>query len=429
MNNYDPAMLSDITGIIICLIMSAFFSGSETTLTSITTSRAKMLLRQSSDKWAILNLWLDGKKRILATLLLGNNLVNILSSILAYRVASRLIPNWAEAISVFGLTLVILIFSEITPKSFAIHHYEKMAIPVLRIVWVLDKLLYPLSLPLSKLPLLLSPGMENFHDDPVPTEDEIKYHIKRGLDESIFDDKNQGHLLLKSINFTETLVKEVMIPRTEMTGLEKNTTLEEGLDSVISSGHSRLPVYDETPDHIIGILYAKDLLAAFKKHEYHKDLPVEKLLHKDIFYAPEIQKISLLLTDMRRRSSHMAIVVDEFGGTAGIITLEDIIEELVGEIQDEHDMDDDPDIKEVEKNRWQVNAHLPIADFQEKTGLALPDSSDYESVGGFVVSAFGRVPRKGKSITVEDFYITIVDSDDRHVKRVEIKYQSQDEKS
>jgi magnesium and cobalt transporter len=212
-----------------------------------------------------------------------------------------------------------------------------------------------------------------------------------------------------------------MIPRTEMTALEKSTTLEDSLEMVISSGHSRLPVYDETPDHIMGILYAKDLLSSFKKHEYHKDDPVEGIVRKDIFYAPEVQKISLLLTDMRRRSSHMAIVVDEFGGTAGIITLEDIIEELVGEIQDEHDVDEDPDIREVEKNRWQVNAHLAISDFEEQTGLHIPDSGDYESMGGFVVSRFGRVPRKGKSIYTDQFHITIVDADARHIKRLELR--------
>jgi putative hemolysin len=421
MDESGASTLFEIIGISVCLFLSAFFSGSETTLTSISTTRANLLMGDNPARYGILKVWLNSKKRILAALLIGNNLVNILCSILAYRLAFRLAPHFAEAISVFGLTLVVLVFAEITPKSLAINHAERLAVPVVRIVWLLDKLLFPLSWPLSRLPLLLSRSTSPDGDDePVPTEDEIRYHIRRGLDQEVFDDKHQVELLEASIEFAMTIVKEIMIPRTEMISLEQEATLEQALDLVEASGHSRLPVYAQTPDHIIGILYAKDLLSVLKNKDYPKENRVKTMVRRDIFYAPETQKISTLLTDMRRRSSHLAIVVDEFGGTAGIITLEDIIEELVGEIHDEHDTDE-PEIRQVEANRWEVNAHMTIPDFESETGISLPDNGEYETVGGVIINAFGRIPRRGKSIRIGQMNITVIDADARHVKRVEIR--------
>ena len=423
MDESGTSTLFEMTGIVVCLFLSAFFSGSETTLTSISTTRANLLMDDNPARWGILKVWLKSKKRILAALLIGNNLVNILCSILAYRLAFKLAPHFAEAISVFGLTLVVLIFAEITPKSLAIHHAERLAVPVVRIVWLLDKLLFPLSWPLSRLPHLLSGGTSlDGDDEPVPTEDEIRYHIRRGIDQEVFDDRNQVELLEASIEFGMTIVKEIMIPRTEMVALEHEETLEHALDLVEASGHSRLPVYKQTPDNIIGILYAKDLLSVLKNKDYPKDNLVKNVVRRDIFYAPETQKISTLLTDMRRRSSHLAIVVDEYGGTSGIITLEDIIEELVGEIHDEHDADD-PEIRLLEANRWEVKAHMTIPDFESETGISLPDNGEYETVGGVIINAFGRIPRRGKSIRIGQMNITVIDADARHVKRVEIRLE------
>lgn len=423
--NDGTSTVYECVGIAVCLFLSAFFSGSETTLTSISTTRAKLLMEDNPARYGILKVWLNAKKRILAALLIGNNLVNILCSILAYRVAFKLAPHWAEAISVFGLTLVVLIFAEITPKSLAIHHAERLAVPVTRIVWLLDKLLFIFSWPLARLPQLLSGNTAlDGDDEPVPTEDEIRYHIRRGLAQEVFDDKHQVELLEASIEFGMTIVKEIMIPRTEMVALEQGASLENALERVVESGHSRLPVYAQTPDNIIGILYAKDLLSVLRNREYPKENTVKNITRMDTFYAPETQKISTLLTDMRRRSSHLAIVVDEFGGTSGIITLEDIIEELVGEINDEHDVGE-PEIREVEPNRWEVNAHVTIPNFEDVTGVALPDNGEYETVGGVIVNAFGRIPKRGKSIRIGQMNVTVIDADARHVKRVDIRMISE----
>ena len=193
--------LGEIIGIVACLIGSAFFSGSETALTRITGTRAAILIEQSPGRYGILRVWIKSKKRILATLLVGNNLVNILCSILAYRVAMRLLPGYAEAVSVFGLTLVILVFAEITPKSFALHNAEKIVVPLLHVVWLVDKILFPLAWPLSRIPGLLMRG-DDASDEPVATEDEIEFHIRRGVDQSVFEEKEQGELLKSAMGFS-----------------------------------------------------------------------------------------------------------------------------------------------------------------------------------------------------------------------------------
>ena len=421
----DPAFpWGEIFGILACLIASAFFSGAETALTSITSTRARLLMERNPARFGILRLWLNNKRRYITTLLIGNNVVNILCSILGYQLALRFLPNYAEAISVFGVTIIVLIFAEITPKSLALGFSETIAGPALRVVWLIDKLLFPFSWSLSRIPALMQNNVTGREpDDPLPTEDEIEFHIRRGLAESVFEENEQGELLMSAMEFTDTVVREIMIPRTDMIALGQHTTVNDALPLVMESGHSRIPVYDETPDEIVGILYAKDLLAHMVKHRTSLECTqtvVEDIMREGMFFVPETQKIQLLLKDMRRRGLHLAIVVDEFGGTAGLVTLEDILEELVGEIRDEHDRNQQM-IQKIADDRYQVNAHMPIYDFEEITGMQLPHSDDYDSVGGMVLALNGRIPRKGKVIDMPPYQVVVVDADERRIKRLEIR--------
>jgi CBS domain containing-hemolysin-like protein len=379
-----------------------------------------MLIEQSPARFGILKIWMESKKRILATLLIGNNLVNILCSILTYRVAMNLMPNWAEAISVFGLTLIVLIFAEITPKSLALNSSASAVVVVMRIVWLMDKLLFPLSWPLSKLPGLITGNNSKGDDEPVASEDEIEFHIRRGIDKSVFKKEEHGELLMSVIEFADTMVKEVMIPRTDMVGIDHNTSVSESLKTILKSGHSRVPVYDDTPDKIVGILYAKDLLRNLKNSDTKENLTAKEVMREETFFVPETQKISTLLTDMRRKGLHLAIVVDEFGGTAGIVTLEDIIEELVGEIRDEYDTDE-TEIKQIDSNRWQLSAKMAIHDFEHETGLTIRETGDYETVGGYVIAIHGRIPKKGKIIQDDNLQFVVVDGDERHITRLEVR--------
>jgi putative hemolysin len=221
------------------------------------------------------------------------------------------------------------------------------------------------------------------------------------------------------VEFSETTVKEVLVPRTEMFGLNVMTPVEEAVDTIIEKGHSRIPVYQDDLDHIVGILHAKDLLLHIWKHGKDDLLNIKKIIRKPPLFSPETQKIRELLAKMRSRRTHLAIVVDEFGGTAGIVTLEDIIEELVGEIRDEFDYEEAP-VRQVNSTTWIVDAKLSISDLRDATGVALKESKDYESVGGFVVAEYGNIPRTGTILSFPGLKLRILASDARHVEHVEV---------
>jgi len=408
----------DVAGMAACLLASAFFSFSETALTRVSDTQARHLIE--TKRYGILEFWLENKRRILSTLLVGNNLVNILCSILGYRVALHVVPGYAEVVSVFGVTAIILAFAEITPKSIALHYADRVVVPVLRIVWIVDKILWVVSWPLSRIPelILRRSGSEAVH--PKVTEDEIEFHIRLGHHQKVFEEKEQGDLLMSALEFTDTTVKEVMIPRTDIFGLDVATPFAEVLGSVVEKGHSRVPVFRDDLDKIVGVLYAKDLLHHLEAPcgEGHPSL--ETIMRRTAFFVPETQRISDLLRDMRRRGLHMAIVVDEFGGTSGLITLEDVIEELVGEIRDEFD-DDEPMIRRVDESTWIVDARVSIYDLRDATGVTLSDSGEYESVGGFVVAQHGSIPPKGAVIEAEGIRFTVLASDARRVQRLEMR--------
>jgi CBS domain containing-hemolysin-like protein len=412
--------VGEMIGIAVCLVAIAFFSASETALTTITRSRAEVLANQNPGRFQILGVWSAHKKRIVATLLVLNTIANVLCPILGYRVALHFLPDYAEAISAFGLTLVILAFAEITPKGIALHNAERIVVPLLRIVLVFDFLLRPLSWLLSRIPGLITGRWADHDDAEVPTEDEIEFHIRRGVDQEVFEEKGQGELLMSAMQFPDTMVRDVMIPRTDICGIDRRTPLAEVAQTLIEAGHSRVPVYDANLDHVIGLLYAKDVLRQIHRRTGSVEVSAGDLVRGEPMFAPETQKISALLADMRRRGMHMAVVVDEFGGTAGLITLEDIIEELVGEIRDEFDPEE-PLIQKTDEGRWQVDARVSIHDLRDQTGIGVPDTGDYASIGGFAVAHVGRIPRRGKVLDYGEHEIIVVDADARHVKRLEIR--------
>jgi CBS domain containing-hemolysin-like protein len=415
--------IADMIGIAACLLASAFFSGSETALTYMSLTRARHLLDSKPRRYGILQFWLDRKKRILATLLVGNNLVNILCSVLTYRVALLYTGDYAEAISVFGLTLVILVFAEVTPKTLALHHAEKVVVPILRIVWLVDKLLWLVTFPLTRVPELFLVGTRRDEEEPPVTEDEIEFQIRLGHDQQVFEEREQGQLLVSAVEFQAIAVKDVMIPRTDMFGLDVTTPLDDAVRAVIDRGHSRIPIYRDNMDQVLGLLYAKDLLKLMNGAEDENDDSLETLVRTPPFFVPETRKIADLLAEMRHQVQHMAIVVDEFGGTAGLITLEDIIEELVGDIRDEYDIDETM-IKRIDPVTWIVDARLPLLDLKDRTGIELPDTGDYESVGGFVVAHYGSIPGRGDVVISPGVRLTVIESDDRHVETLEVKLVS-----
>ena len=403
-----------------CLGLSAFFSASETSLTALGETKARQILESGRSGAGFLRLWLDHPERVLATLLLGNTLANIGASALATAIAARFLTH-AVAVTTGVMTLVILFVGEVTPKTFAKRHAERFALALLPIITLIYWLLFPLSYPLFygtvAVNRLLARGPAG---PPAPsiTSEEIEYLIDLGTREGVLD-KVKEELLNSVLEFADIVVKEVMVPRTQMLAVDRGSSADELLDLVVESQHSRIPVYQGSIDNVVGVLYVKsiieDLRAGLDRAHFH----IEKY-QRPPFFVPEIMKISRLLKEFQKRKTHIAIVVDEFGGTSGLVCLEDVVEEIVGEIQDENDAEERP-IKVVAEGTILAEGSVPIRDLEEVLRVSFPDTGKYETLSGFLVATTGRVPPTGSVIAWGGLSFTVVAGDDRRVAKVEIQ--------
>jgi CBS domain containing-hemolysin-like protein len=416
-------------GIVICVMFSACFSGTETALTALSERTTRQLIERRTWGSRFLQAWLDRPNRILATLLVGNTLVNIAASVLSVRVAFWFfgrVPNGqaiADAAAVLGATLVLLIFGEVSPKIFAKHNAQRVAVPAMMFVRLIEVPLFPVAWSLSKLARVVvrAFGGDPSHSQPVVTEEEIEYMIELGAREKVFEETERGQLLEAALEFGDTIAKEVMIPRTESFAIDAATSIKDAVNDVIMKGHSRVPVYDESIDEVVGVLYAKDLLKAAAS-TCDLEAPVKPLVRSTVFFVPETQKIADTLKEMQRLRIHLGVVVDEFGGFSGIITLEDILEELVGEIHDEYDEAEEL-VHELDDGTFIVNAKISIFDLGDLLNVELPDDGDYQTLGGFVVSLAGRVPEVGSRVEWNGLDLEVVEADERRVEKVRITRQ------
>lgn len=418
-----PGVQFEIIGVIVCLIFSAFFSGTETALTALSDTKVHHLLEKHPYAAGLLKKWMVKPSLILSTILIGNNLVNILASVLGANIAHHYLGSWADAAAVGVMTFILLVFGEITPKTYAKLNAEKVAVPALFMLRLFDMLFSPLAIILSKFARLLvrlMGGKDSGNEGLNITEHEIEYLIRKGSEHGVFEKEEQGELLSSVVEFRETVVGEIMIPRTDAHFLETTDTIGEAMKKISEWGHSRIPVYEESVDNVKGILLAKSLVADFTKGGVDLDRPIAPYLRKPVLFAPESQKINETLKTMQAKRTHMAVVVDEFGGTSGIITLEDILEELVGDIKDEVDKEEDQ-ITKLKDNVISVDAHISIYDLEEEIDIKMPEDGEYNSLGGFITAQAGFVPAKGYKFEYQGFLFRVAESDDRHVTRVEIR--------
>jgi putative hemolysin len=288
-----------------------------------------------------------------------------------------------------AITVIILLFGEITPKTFAKRHASGFAVFIMPPVAVVYYALFPLSWLFVQFPRLLSrwAGMDGVVASESVTSQELEYLIELGAKQGSID-KVREELLSSVLAFTEVLVKEIMIPRTQVIALEDTASYDEALKLVTESELSRIPVFHSSLDEVVGVLHAKTLLADVKKGIVPGTFQIAKYVKRP-FFVPQVMKVSRLLTEMQRRKTHLAVVVDEFGGTSGIVTLEDVVEEIVGEIHDESDVE-------------------------------FPEGGDYETLGGFLTSTAGRVPPSGSLVVWGGLSFNVKASDDRRVLKVEI---------
>jgi CBS domain containing-hemolysin-like protein len=421
---WDKAMqipLWEWFAISICLLFSAIYSSSETALTALSQTKIRQLIDSQPEKYRLLELWLENPNRILTTILVGNNLVNILASALATNIATKIFQNQGIAIAVGVMTLLILISGEVAPKTYAKYHAQHVSIRVLPIL----RLTYLLFLPFIWALVHISAAMVRIfggklkHNGPFVTEADIEYMIDLGTREGVLNEEKEK-LLQSILEFDDITIREVMIPRTDMLALSLESTPEQVLELAHNSPHSRIPVYEQHLDNIVGILYLRDL---FRMYAANGDSQISTRLNellRHVYFVPGTMKISILLGEFQRRKKHIAIVVDEFGGTMGLVTLEDILEEIVGEIHDEFDIDEDRDLTKNDVGHYLADARISLRELEEHLDIEFPEDGDFETLGGFLTAFFGRVPEVGDKTEWKNFGFIVIEANEKTVKKVEI---------
>ena len=414
--------------LIVLLYLSAFFSSSETALMSLSRAKIKELSKKKKSSKA-LQILLKDPNRILTAILIMNNVVNIGASSIATVVTIKLIKalkisdglGWSVAISTGIMTFLILVFGEITPKTFAKERSVKVSLRVLRPIYLTTKFLHPAIVVLMGISNFVIKifGGEPIKDMPFLSEDEIRSVIDIGTEEGVFS-SSESTIFNNAFLFKDLEAKEIMVPRIDIVGIEDETNGWNILRIINEEGYSRYPVYSENIDNIIGVLYAKDLLNLIEKNG---DLILDTLMAKDIMrkalLIPETKKISDILNEFRKKKIHIAIVIDEFGGTSGIVALEDVLEELVGEIRDEYDEEETGKIQKIDKNTYIIDPSATLNDFYDATGITITDE-DYETIGGFTIHKADRLLKKGEVVETERFIIEILEVEGYRISKIKL---------
>jgi len=412
---------------------SGFFSGAETALTALGKLRAKRLLTELDEEEhegfrTRLQFWLDHSQDILVSILIGNNMVNIGASALATVVATEIFLNlvgvarslaWGSGTAVGVMTFLILVFGEITPKSYAKQNPERFARFILPPIIGFYRGFYPLIVFMRGLTrfLIRMVGGRLPQEKNRITEEELKSLVLAGREEGTLEE-SELQMLHSVFEFDETVVREIMVPRIDIRALEVDERFDGVIEVARETGYSRLPVCEDSLDQIVGILNIKDLLTRIDRQGGGEDFDLRGVV-RPAYFVPESKKVNQLLGEFRRNQVHMAIVVDEYGGTSGLITLEDILEQIVGEIQDEYDQERDWVLK-IRDGTYLVDARIDLDDLAERLDRELPTEA-YDSLGGMAVEEMGKIPDEGEQFHWDDMTFVVVSADPKRVKKIRIQ--------
>jgi putative hemolysin len=412
----------EIVTLVVCLLGSAFFSGSEAVLMSLGIDRAQQLLDEGGSKSKAMNFMINQPNELLATILVGNNVVNILAASVTTSIATRIFASDAIGISTGVVTIMILIFGEIIPKTFARSQAEKLSVFIIYILRLKYYILYPV---IRAMVLIIKAVLgENAElTGRFITQNDIEYMINKAEQDKTMDSK-QLDLLNSILEFPTIKVKDIMIPRPEVKYLQRDFDFQQIIDFAKQDNYSRYPVIDGELENTVGFLHIKDL--AFIRGQDKTDFDVTKYL-KDPFFVYEHMKIQAVFDYMNRKKVHLALVKDENGIVVGIVTLEDIVEEILGEIQDEHD----PDIESEEgdnKGKKElydgliIEGVLSLRDLYNEYDIKIPLNDNYSTVSGFILDMLGNnFPDQGQIIVWEGYSFELKRVDDFEIKEIKIR--------
>lgn len=402
------------------IFLSAIFSSTETAFLSINKIRLRNLQEEGEKKADLVLTMLENQSKLISTLLVGNNIVNIGSSALATKMATAAFGDVGVGIATGVMTFLVLVFGEVVPKNLAAAHAEAWAMFIAPFIRLLSIVLTPVVFLLTKLSdFVVRFSKKDDEEDPTITEDEFKILVNVGQEEGVFDE-SESEMINSIFEFDETVVKAIMVPRIDIVAVDVEEPIYEALRLIVDGGHSRIPAYEESIDNIVGILYAKDIFG-------HLDADFNQLKVKELirpaYYIPETKKVSDLLNELRSKKVHMAIILDEYGGTNGLVTIEDLIEEIIGDIQDEYDVEEDLIVMHSD-SQLVADARAPIGDVEEAFDVELEEEiledSEADTIGGLAFEHLGGIPTKGDEVTVGRFLIRIVEVSGRRISKVEI---------
>ena len=398
----------------VCLLLSAYFSATETAFSSANVTRLKMLAEKGNSRAALACRLLERYDKLLSTILIGNNIVNIAMASLATALFVKSFGDAGATLSTIVVTVVVLIFGEISPKSIAKDCAEEWAMTAAPFLRCLIWLLMPLNALFSLWKKLLAKVFHLDADSKMSPEELLMLVNEVQQDGSI--DKDEGDLLKNAIGFSEQEAQDILIHRVDLAALPVDATKEEVADLFTQTKYSRLLIYREDIDHIIGTIHQKDFYVGCGV----TDKPLEEIL-SPVMFVLENEPISLLLKKLQLAKTQVAVVVDEYGGTCGIVTMEDILEELVGEIWDEHD-EEEVFLRKLAPDTWLVDAGMDFDDFA--AFFHLKTDSEMVSVSGWVMEQFGRVPEAGDSFTFDDLAVRVTRVENHRIEEIQVTRQT-----
>ena len=413
----DSSDTTRLIVLVVLLFLSAFFSSAETAFTSLNKMRIKSIADEGSKRAKLVLSLLDKNTKFLSTILIGNNIVNIAASALTTILAQKLFGNAYIGIATGILTLLVLIFGEITPKTMASIHAEKMAFIYAPIINLLMILFTPLTFLVSGLAkgvmfiLRIDPKKSGSH----MTENELLTIVEASAQDGVIE--HEEHEMINNVvDFGDTVARDVMVPAINMTCVEDTINYDELISVFRKDQYSRMPVYHESHDNIVGIIWAKDLLV---KYNPKKPFKVTDYM-REPFFTFETKKTSELMSELKDKYKSMAIVLDEYGITAGLLTIEDLIEEIVGEIRDETDTDEVDSVRRINETTFEAQGAASLDDVNTACGLELA-SDDYDSIAGHVINLLNHLPAKGESIEWDNVKYTVAATAKNRVTKVKIE--------
>jgi putative hemolysin len=409
-----------ILALIGCLLSIGFVSSMETALLGVPLTKLRSAYDRKDPQAQPFKLWLTRPGDVLTTLHFLRLCLIVAAGIIAARIfLAHHNDFWIDVSIVLGVASVALMFGNIIPRSLAKlwpYEWARLCMPIVKLfVYVL----FPLIVPFTFATQLLSKITGKTFSSAYWTPEELDRMHAQARSEAL--GKPNEELFKSILEFSDTVIKEIMVPRTAMIAVTVTSTPDEILKTVVEAGHSRIPVYEDTIDNIVGLLHVKELFALLlmKKYDQRVEVDIKKIL-RPTFYVPEVMQISELLREFQKRKTHMAIAVDEYGGTAGCVTLEDIIEEIVGEIQDEYDVEE-KQFRVLADNKIIADARVHVSDLETALNITFPEDGGFETLAGFITTQLGYIPQAGAVLTWKDLRFTIKEANERRIGMVEIE--------